>query len=276
MTADDAQTGSEELQFDRVAGDAAVAGPMSEGTGVACALCSAPIQRYYYHVNGQTACQRCQNAAAKQMAVPRGAGVFAKATVFGIGAAIVGAVVYYAVIALLDLEIGIVAIATGYMVGYAVSKGTAGRGGRRFQVLAALLTYWSVGLAYTPLAFKGANEHESGKPAATADSTRASAADSAQAPAADSTLAASGDGAKQPAPATRSKAPHRSLAFAFGALFAFVFALPVLFIAGTMPSGLISALIILIGMRQAWRMTGAPPLAISGPYRIGTQPSAPA
>ena len=96
MTADDAQTGREELQFDRVAGDAAVAGPTSEGTGVACALCSAPIQRYYYHVNGQTACQRCQNAAANTP-VPRGAGVFAKATLFGVGAAFWGLVAGMAV-----------------------------------------------------------------------------------------------------------------------------------------------------------------------------------
>ena len=41
------------------------------------------------------------------------------------------------------------------MVGWAIRKGTAGRGGRRFQILAAVLTYWAVGLAYTPLAFKG-------------------------------------------------------------------------------------------------------------------------
>ena len=39
--------------------------------------------------------------------------------------------------------------------GLRVRKGAGGRGGRRFQILAVVLTYWAVGLAYTPLAFKG-------------------------------------------------------------------------------------------------------------------------
>jgi hypothetical protein len=40
-----------------------------------------------------------------------------------------------------------------------------------------------------------------------------------------------------------------------------------------MPMGLISALIIFIGLRQAWRMTGRPELVISGPYKVGTGPA---
>jgi hypothetical protein len=44
--------------------------------------------------------------------------------------------------------------------------------------------------------------------------------------------------------------------------------LPVLVVFGSMPGGLLSALIIGIGMRQAWQMTAVPPLQISGPYRI--------
>lgn len=45
--------------------------------------------------------------------------------------------------------------------------------------------------------------------------------------------------------------------------------LPVLVIVGSMPSGLLSALIIAIGIRQAWRMTAGRPLQITGPFRIG-------
>ena len=41
-----------------------------------------------------------------------------------------------------------------------------------------------------------------------------------------------------------------------------------------LPGGLISAAIIAFGMQQAWRMTGAPQLQISGPYRIGPAPAA--
>jgi hypothetical protein len=55
---------------------------------------------------------------------------------------------------------------------------------------------------------------------------------------------------------------------ALGILFGFSLALPVLVVFGSMPGGLLSALIIGIGMRQAWQMTAVPPLQISGPYRI--------
>lgn len=47
-------------------------------------------------------------------------------------------------------------------------------------------------------------------------------------------------------------------------------ALPVLSVVGSMPSGLISAFIIFIGLRQAWSMTGAPVLQVLGPYQVGT------
>ena len=52
----------------------------------------------------------------------------------GLGAGIVGAAIYYAVIAITHLEIGIVAILIGYMVGRAVRKGARGHGGLRFQI----------------------------------------------------------------------------------------------------------------------------------------------
>jgi hypothetical protein len=56
---------------------------------------------------------------------------------------------------------------------------------------------------------------------------------------------------------------------ALAILLAFIAALPVIVVVGSLPSGLISAFIIFIGMRQAWRMTGVPLLQILGPYRVG-------
>jgi hypothetical protein len=40
------------------------------------------------------------------------------------------------------------------MVGYGIRLGTRGRGGRRFQVIALVLTYWAIGLAYSTLGIK--------------------------------------------------------------------------------------------------------------------------
>jgi len=112
----------------------------------------------YYHVNDKPVCESCRGVVMSAAATPRTTGPLIRGGIFGLGAAIAGAAIYYAVIAIANLEIGIVAILIGYMVGYAVRKGAGGRGGRRFQILAVVLTYWSVGLAYAPLAFKQATK----------------------------------------------------------------------------------------------------------------------
>jgi len=75
------------------------------------------------------------------------------------------------------------------------------------------------------------------------------------------------------APADRSRATTNAtrpgLLRALLSLTAFIVALPVLVVVGSFPSGLIGALIIVIGMRQAWKMTGAPLIQVLGPYRVG-------
>jgi hypothetical protein len=185
---------------------------------------------------------------------PRNWGLFAKAGLFGLGAAIAGAILYYAVIAITNFEIGIVAIAIGYMVGWAVRAGAGGRGGRRFQVLALLLTYWAVGLAYTPLMFQQAAEEEKkeqAQPSTTAPVVAAAPADSPE----------TGQPFSVPA--------------VVAVLFGFSLALPVLSVISSLPGGMISAAIIAFGMTQAWRMTGVPALQVSGPYRIAAPASPP-
>jgi hypothetical protein len=94
-----------------------------------------------------TALIRCQDAAKSFRLIIAGCS--------RLGAGVVGAGIYYAVIAIAHVEVGIVAILIGYMVGYAVRKGARGRGGLRFQVVAVALTYASVALAYAPIAVKG-------------------------------------------------------------------------------------------------------------------------
>lgn len=48
-----------------------------------------------------------------------------------------------------------------------------------------------------------------------------------------------------------------------------MFALPIMSIVGSLPGGLLSALIIGIGLHQAWSMTGPHKLMVSGPYKVG-------
>jgi len=241
--------GNAPLQFDtaipRVAPSA-----ISTTEGVTCALCKRTIPDEYYDVNGQSVCESCRGQLAQLAETPRGWGPLAMAGLFGLGAAIAGAILYYAVIAITNFEIGIVAIAIGFMVGWAVRKGAGGRGGRRFQVLALVLTYWAVGLAYTPITFQQIAEQDKKEQA------QASTA------------------APSPAPAERvDEARAVSLPMVFGVLLGFSLALPVLIVFTSLPGGLISGAIIVFGMQQAWRMTGTPALLISGPYRIAAAPS---
>jgi len=218
MSADNPQVGGDEpqdLQFDRV--ETTSLADTTASPAVTCAVCGKSVDREYYHANDKAICDSCRQVVTAAAATPRSIGRFVAAGIFGLGAAIAGAAIYYGVIAIAKLEIGIVAILIGYMVGWAVRKGAGGGGGRRFQILAVVLTYWAVGLAYAPLAFQ--------------------------------------------------EMPN------YGGLLLFSFALPVLSVFGSMPMGLISALIIFIGLSQAWRMTGRPELVISGPYKVGTGPA---
>jgi hypothetical protein len=219
MSDQETPIGTDGLQFDRVI-TASTSSAAPARLSVTCVACHASIETEYYHINGNIFCSRCRTAVESAARTPQGVIPLITAGVFGLGAGVVGAVIYYAVIAIGHVEVGIVAILIGYMVGYAVRKGARGRGGLRFQVVAVALTYASVALAYAPIAVKG-------------------------------------------------------LAPGVGAsvfLLALIAALPVLTVLGSFPSGLISAFIIFIGMRQAWRMTGAPRLEVLGPYRVGAAP----
>jgi hypothetical protein len=236
------------LQFDSVVrsgGDAHGA-----KSSAACAACHRPIDDEYYDVNGVTACAACRAAVLSLAETPTGAGPLIKAGLFGLGAAILGAVIYYAVIALANIEIGIVAILIGYLVGLAIKKATGSRGGRRFQILAVVLVYFSVAMAYTPLVFKGAAEASARQTQAAGTATASQATDVAKRDDA-------GD------------AGRGSVALALVMLFGLMAALPVMVMLGSMPSGLISAAIIFFGMQRAWAMTAAPSITVSGPYRVG-------
>ena len=233
MLDQDTRAGSDELQFDRVITESTASAPPST-LAVICTVCQTPIETEYFDVNGSILCSRCRQVAESAADTPRGIAPLMTAGVYGLGAGVLGAAVYYAVIAIAHLEIGIVAILIGYMVGYAVRTGARGRGGRRFQVLAVALTYTSIALAYAPIAYKQVLDGDRSAPNAQAATTLLS----------------------------------------FVALAALIAALPVLVVASSFPSGLISAFIMFIGMRQAWRMTGAPRLQILGPYRVGAAPAA--
>ena len=250
-----------ELQFETVT-PPPLPGADAAQAGVSCTLCDASISDEYFDVNGQTLCRVCRVRVLEATEMPTGWGVFLRAMACGVVAAIAGAILYYAVIAITDFEIGLVAIAIGFMVGYAVRFGTGGRGGRRYQVLALVLTYVAVSLAYTILAVRASIDQA---PTETAGSTATGSAPRSSAPPSGEPVAGPDDAPAAPGESGEGPSALNLLFFAL-----FCLALPVLVIAGSLPSGLISAAIIVFGMLQAWRMTGKPVLTVTGPYRVGS------
>ena len=247
-----------ELRFESVV-------PRADGgaAATACSLCHTAFEAEYFDIGGQQICRACSEKIAYQTATPREIRTLVRAAIAGVIAALLGAALYFAVIAISGFEVGLVSIAIGYMVGYGVRLGTRGRGGRRFQVIALVFTYWAIGLAYSTLAIKALIDARSEGATAGISGPQKSGAqqDAAGQPAAPATQAA----------AETDQAPMAGTQFVLGLLYllGLTFVMPVLAIASDMPGGLISGAIIVFGMMQAWKMTAAPVVTVTGPYRIG-------
>ncbi|MFN0099376.1 MAG: hypothetical protein ACKVS7_11920 [Gemmatimonadaceae bacterium] len=202
---------------------------------VSCSACSRAMTATYHTVNGAPVCGACRLKAQSAGGSVSDSATLAKAALYGAGAAIAGAVIYWAVMEYMNLEIGFVAILTGWMVGRAMSAATAGRGGRLLQVGGAALVYVSVAMAYFAFAVRAA--------------IGASGAD-AVAGAAESGISVVG-----------------LLIMAVVGL-----ATPILVVLESMPGGLISALIIGFGMMQAWKMLEPTPIQVEGPFKVSGAP----
>lgn len=284
--------------------------PVTSGGAAAaaavCVKCAAPITGYYYENAGAVYCPKCKRLAEEASggaSDTRSGGSMTRATLLGLGAAIVGAVGYWAFIKITDFEWALVSIAVGILVAKAIRKGNGDRGGRRYQILAVALTYLAIGGAYVPFALEGASEASS-KQHATTSSTTAAAPDKGENAVADevataqraATSAASAasavasDAGSVAAPHAESSAPSRaesakpkqiSLAKAIplflGAVVVLALVGPVLIIFGGMPGSIINIAIIGFALRRAWLMTaagaGVTAPAFSGPYNVKSRPA---
>ena len=81
----------------------------------------------------------------------------------GLAAALAGAALWFGARRLTGVEVSVGALVVGYLVGWAVRKGSHGQGGARYQVLALFLTYTGFALNYAldivPLVLKTAAQH---------------------------------------------------------------------------------------------------------------------
>lgn len=132
---------SGDLQFER-------AEYSGGGSAPACCTCKQPATPRHYQFRGRIYCENCQAQITSSLAILHQSGGMGQAFLFGLGAAVVGAAIYYGVAAATGYEIGLIGVLVGYLVGKAVRKGSGSAGGRNYQILAVVLTYLSIASTY--------------------------------------------------------------------------------------------------------------------------------
>jgi len=212
-------------------------------------VCKTVIDKdYYYHLAGQVVCPVCAEAAkagqqrAKPQWVMRGA-------VYGVGAAVACSIGYAIVVWVTGIELALISILVGYLIGRAVRIGSHGLGGRRCQIIAVLLTYLAITIAYVPLLVRSMAK---------------------QAEAKDKAAKAQQPGTAQQPPridANRAPVTATNVLFALVVLVAIALAMPFLAI-GQGFSGIIGLLIIFFGLSRAWTQTGRDERVLMGPYPV--------
>jgi hypothetical protein len=227
----------EELQFQ-------VAEPLSspeQAAGPLCVACKQPIGATYYHAQGQVVCPQCADRIQSGQQAPPPMSL-ARAFLYGAGAALGGSLLYATVAIVTGLEIGLIAIVVGVMVGKAIRHASRGLGGRPQQIMAVVLTYFAITTSYIPVAI-----YHSVK-------THSAAAAGAQ--------GQNVDTAKKP---SDPDAPRMSFGRAIMFLLLIAAAAPFLSLTQGV-SGLITLFIIFIGLQRAWRLTGRSEFLVMGPY----------
>ena len=234
------------------------------GSGETCKSCKQNISGSYYRVNGSLACDHCTTQLKNSL--PKDTHpAFVRAVIFGIGASVVGLIGYAAFGIITGIEIGYISLAVGWLIGKAMHKGSNGIGGRRYQIVAALLTYAAVSIAAIPIYLYQTKEHKPAPPAhvQTTPSKPEATGD------ADSDANSSNTSA---APAAK---PKMGFLAAIGALTLLGLASPFLELADPV-HGAIGLVILFVGIRFAWRQTGAPKIDILGPFQAKPPSPSPA
>jgi hypothetical protein len=204
-----------------------------------CAACKRPINGPYFKINGAQACASCTNKIRAQIP-PDTHAAFVRALLFGIAGAVLGFALYVGFALATGLVVGFVSLAVGFIVGKAMNLGSRGAGGRRYQLVAVLLTYLAVSMSAVPIAiYQMRQQHQAQA------QTQAQASDSA------------------------APREHMSAAKVIGVLTLVGIASPFLDLQNP-THGIIGLIILFVGIRFAWRFTAGRTLNVSGPHSPST------
>jgi hypothetical protein len=225
-----------------------------------CTFCTKPLGGRCYRVNGALACSLCADRVKNGR--PNGVNPYPPALLFGMGAAVLGLILYSTIAIVTGFEIGFASLAVGWLVGKAVMKGSKGVGGTKFQVTAALLTYMAVAVSAVPVGLylmskqSGAATSQGKDAPAKQGNTEESSAEPAAAEPASS----------QPADAKNTDAKETQMGVGQALLTLFGIGMIAPFLAFANPvQGAIGLVILFVGVRIAWQLAAGTPLEVEGP-----------
>jgi len=223
-----------------------------------CEFCRQPLSGAYYRVNAARSCPGCAERMRSEIDRDKHA-AYVRALTYGIGAAVVG-LIGYALIAILlqGWVISYMSIGVGWLVGTAMMKGSNGVGGRRYQIVAILLTYAAVSMAAVPIGIHFAGERKQQREQRQAQQRKIE----------DEQRQLEQESGRQsslppPAPAAR---PAVSLGTWLGRLALLGLASPFLELQSSPGWGAMGLLILFFGMRIAWRIAAGRPFGVFGPF----------
>ena len=219
-----------------------------------CQFCHQPIAGNYFRANGAMTCPGCAEKMRGELAKDTHA-AYVRGLLFGVGAAILGMVLYATFAIVTGIVIGYASLAVGWLVGKAMIKGSNGIGGRRYQIAAVLLTYAAVSTAAIPVWIHYANENKTSHHQKTAQSQGSSES----------------GGEPDSGQEDSAAKPHPTFVAAIGTLLLLGLASPFLELSGNFLGGMIGLVILYVGMQFAWKFTAARPLEIFGPFENAPQ-----
>jgi len=229
-----------------------------------CKSCNQPVAGSYYRVNGSIACEKCATQLRDALPVDTHP-LFVRGMIFGAAGAVLGLILYSVFGIVTGLAIGYISLAVGYIVGKAIRMGSRGVGGRRYQIAGVILTYAAVSMSAVPIGiYESIKSHPPRpRPAPSAPASGASQ-NSTETPTS--------------APAAESTAAPEKPALGVGKIL-----LTLLFLGLASPflelkspiNGVLGLVILLVGIRIAWRITSAPQIDILGPFPVSAATPAP-
>ena len=234
MESNSPEIGADELQFEK-----------AQFSGRKCGICASEIADTYYQIGGVDSCPACAQARLANQSLPDSSSRFLKGLMWGAGAALAGSAGFAIVLLVLKMQLALLSIAVGWLVGKAIRKGTEGHTSRKYQIMAVVLTYLSISSSYVPLALVSVAK----KNGPASASTPKTVTPSMRAP---------------------TSAPTHGTLYSLSLLGVLILALPLMIAFNTMPAGILTLLILFFGLSQAWRQTKPDDTMILGPYSSAT------